>query len=181
MRSVRNFSPVLILLAAAHVNAAAQGVKTYVSPDKALRAVVTPVGLEGRDADESLVEVSGERHALLLKKSFASEDGEHGYQVVKALWTRNSQFFVFSVASSGGHQPWHAPTFVYRRADHKLLALDDFVGAISNPGFRLRAPDLLDTERWVAARQAGSKITLKLSELSNKYGRKDVRGDSRNR
>ena len=182
MRVVRGFLPLLILFAAASASASAQGAKTYVSPDKALRAIITPVGLEGRDSNESIVEIRGARNALLLKKSFASEDGEHGYGVIKAAWTPDSQFFVFSVESSGGHQPWHAPTFVYRRGDSKLLALDDFVGPVSSPDFELKAPALLNTEKWVADEQAGRKVILNLSELSSaNSGRKGARGIGSNR
>jgi hypothetical protein len=166
VRVVRDFFFLVVLCVAATASASAHGAKTYASPDKALRATVTSAGPEGRDAAESVVEIRGPRNELLLKKSFASEDGEHGYAVVKAAWTPDSRFFVFSVESSGGHQPWHAPTFVYRRGDGRLLALDDVVGPISSPAFTLKAPHTISTEQWVVAEQAGRRVTLNLRELS---------------
>ena len=166
MRATRKLIPLsVILLAAAAVSASAQA-KTFVSPDGALRATITPAGPAGRRAGESLVEMRDARSGLLLRKSFASEDGEHGYGVVRAEWTADSRFFIFSLESSGGHQPWHAPTFVYRRADRRLLAVDDIGGPVSSPRFELREPGLLYTERWVVAEQAGRRIVVRLNQLS---------------
>src|SRR5919112_602484 len=178
MRAARTLLPLFILFAAAAVFASAQqGARTLVSPDRALRAIITPTGPGGREANESLVEIRGARSGLLLRKSFASGDGEHGYGVVRAEWTPDSQFFVFSAQSSGGHQPWHAPTFAYRRADRRLLAVDDLIGPVSSPLFEVRRPGLLYTERWVVAKQAGRRITVRLDELSpGTRGRKGAQG-----
>jgi hypothetical protein len=182
MRVALNLLSLVMLVAAASTAAAAQRAETYISPDKSLSAVVIPVGPAGRAADESLVEIRGARHTLLLKKSFASEDGEHGYVVAKAAWTPDSQFFVFSVESSGGHQPWHAPTFVYRRGDAGLLALDDFVGPVSSPDFELKAPHAISTEKWAVAERAGGHITIDLGELSaTKLRRKGARDSGNSR
>lgn len=171
MRAFRNIISLFLLLAATAVAGSAQSAKTYVSPDKSLRVIITSVGHERRGAGESVLEIRSARRVLLLKKSFASEDGEHGYGVARAAWTQDSRFFVFSVESSGGHQPLHTPTFVYRRTDRRLLALDDFVGPISAPLFELGPHDLLRTQRWVADEQAVRAVTLNLSELSAEPGR----------
>jgi|ERR1044071_9115189 hypothetical protein len=116
MGVVRLFAFVVLSVAVA---ASAGERRTYLSPDKTLSAVVIPVG-EGEERRENRVEIREAGGKLLLAKSFVSRDGEHGYIVSRAAWTPDSRFFVFSVYSSGGHQPWNFPTYFYYRADRKL-------------------------------------------------------------
>jgi hypothetical protein len=42
--------------------------------------------------------------AMLCVLDYSSEDGEHGFGLVKGQWTADSKYFVFSLRSSGGHQ-----------------------------------------------------------------------------
>ena len=73
---------------------------------------------------------------------------EHGYGVVKAEWTPDSQYFVFSLTSSGGHQAWHAPTEFYSQVDGTVRSLDDyFRSEITKPAFQIVAPNRVETER----------------------------------
>jgi hypothetical protein len=65
--------------------------------------------------NESRIEIHDMNGAVLATKDFKSADGEHGRNVQKAEWSPNSQFFVFSTASSGGHSPWHWQTYFYDR------------------------------------------------------------------
>lgn len=51
-------------------------------------------------------EASG--HVRLIRDE-TSGDGSHGYGVVHAEWTADSQFFVVGTVASGGHQPWARP------------------------------------------------------------------------
>ena len=81
-------------------------------------------------------------------KSFASADGEHGFGVAKAQWTPNSQFFIFSMGSSGGHQPWHHPIYFYSRTENRFYCLDDYVGPITS-AFTLTKPNVISTTRLV--------------------------------
>ena len=62
---------------------------------------------------ESRVEVRARDGKVLATKDFASPKGANGYYVVQAQWTRDGQFFVFSLSSSGGHSPWQAPIEVF--------------------------------------------------------------------
>src|SRR5215475_2710667 len=84
--------------------------------------------------DESRLEFFSSTSQLLCSLDFSSKDGEHGFGVVKAAWTPDQRFFVFSLSSSGGHQTWHSPTFFYDLSDGTLRSLDTFVRAagISN-------------------------------------------------
>ena len=92
-----------------------------VSPDGVLRAVIIPVDREkGFEANESRVEIRDRDGKLLLKENYSSRDGEHGYGVQEGQWTPDSQFFVYDTASSGGHQPYRAPTFFYSRQNNRI-------------------------------------------------------------
>lgn len=110
---------------------------TFLSPDKELEALVIPI------IHESRIEIRTSRGELLLRKDFDSPDGEHGYQVMYAAWTPDSEFFVFSTTSSGGHQPWRFPTYFYCRRSGKVNCLDDYLGSITEPNFRVTGPDLI--------------------------------------
>jgi len=61
-----------------------------------------PWGKElGRSDDESRIEFRSAVDDFLCALDYSSEDSEHGFGVVKAGWTADSQYFVFSLTSSG--------------------------------------------------------------------------------
>ena len=73
------------------------------SPDQQFRACVLSVGRHPNPPfNESRVEIRNMKGAVLATKDFKSPDGEHGRNPQKMEWSPNSQFFVFSTASSGG-------------------------------------------------------------------------------
>ena len=90
------------------------------SPDQQLRACVLSVGTHPNPPfNESRVEIRNMGGTMLATKDFKSPDGEHGRNVQKMEWSPDSQFFVFSTASAGGHSPWHWQTYFYdRRTKH---------------------------------------------------------------
>jgi len=117
----------------------------YDSPDKGLVALVVTVG----KSSESRVEVRSETGRLLAARDYSSRDGEHGFGVVKAVWTPDSKFFVYSLANSGGHQPWHFPVEFYARVQNEILSLDDALrDAVMSPQFSIAAPDRVTAEFW---------------------------------
>ena len=69
---------------------------------------------------------------MICRKSFVSADGEHGFGVIHAAWTHDGAFFIFNGELSGGHQPWHRPTYVYVRRTNRIVCLDDYVGGIDS-------------------------------------------------
>jgi hypothetical protein len=141
---IRNCKLLLILFALSlPVHGFADETRKYVSPDGKLHALVVPVGKAGDGSRESRVMVRNSAGKNLLSRSFGSKDGEHRYIVYHADWTADSQFFVFSVGSSGGHQPWHSPIYFYCRSDSRLRLLDDYLGAITDSNFTLSAPDTI--------------------------------------
>ena len=116
------------------------------SPDQQLRACVLSVGKHPNPPfNESRVEIRNMKGMVLATKDFKSPDGEHGRNVQKREWSPDSQFFVFNVESTGGHQPGHLPVNFYSRRDHKLYLLEHFVGYITSQDFALKAPDVLKT------------------------------------
>lgn len=143
------FALAALALAAAHKPLGTKG-QRYVSPDGTVSVSVIPVGKSAPKQSESLIEFRRNGGRLLCGIDYSSSDGEHGFGIVKGAWTPDSRYFVFSLASSGGHQSWHAPTQFYSRKTQAIRTLDDYLdgAGISNPDFSLEPPDTLHTEVW---------------------------------
>lgn len=153
-----------------HVSSA-QKSDRFASPDGEIVAIVVHVGKEqGLEAHESRVEVRTKEGMLLCVANYSSQDGEHGYGIAKAEWTPDSQFFVYSMQSSGGHQPWHAPVEFYDRRQKKIVSLDDALNDnVADPKFSIEKPDRVTVTLYSSMRQ----VSIKLSKLSlNKSRRK---------
>ena len=144
-------------------NRSVQSTDRFVSPDGMLVALVIPVGKEpGLQSYESRVELRTKEGMPLCSADYSSEDSEHGYGVAKAAWTPDSQFFAYSLQSSGGHRPWHTPIDFYSRRQKKILSLDDALGnAIAYPEFSVSEPDKVTVTVYFDERQ----VTVRLSEL----------------
>ena len=132
-----------------------------------VRVVVVPVGKPGREKYESRIEFYTPKDRPLCTLDYSSEDGEHGFGVVKAAWTQDGRYFVFSLSSSGGHQPWHCPTLFYNTKDSRIYSLDEFVEAsgISKGEFTLQAPNVVITE---AQREQEVRVRFRLDRLMGK-------------
>jgi hypothetical protein len=116
----------------------AQTTKVFTSPDRGLRAVVL-TGSTG----ESSVQIQGSAQRVLLIRDDTSGDGAHGYGVIHAEWTADSQFFVASTEAAGGHQPWAHPIWVYSRAKNRIFDLGK-MGATAVADFTLKPPDVIE-------------------------------------
>jgi len=135
------------MAAIAAVGVQAQAPHSYPSPDGKTVAVVGSV--VSPTADGTIIESdlhiyahAGAFTVPQLDRSFASFDGEHGHGIVQSAWSPNSEYFVFSTESSGGHQPWHSPMFVYSRRANAIYELDECVPdvAVVAPDFVLTGP-----------------------------------------
>jgi len=131
----------------------------YASPDNSLHAIEqsSGPGTEGR------IDIR-DKDTILLSRSYVSSDRQHGFVLQHAEWTADSRFFVFSLSSSGGHQPWRFPVFVYSRRTNTLAALEKYAGPIAEPDFHLVAPDIIEVMR----KENGApprQIRLKLGKL----------------
>src|SRR5262249_44962548 len=85
--------------------------RIYPSPDGALRALVFPVdvSLYATPDMDSRVVIRTSKGDTLTSKDYSSPRGANGYYVFNAKWSPDSQFFVYSMSSSGGHSPWSYP------------------------------------------------------------------------
>lgn len=115
------------------------------SPDQKLKACVLSVGRHPRPPfNESKIEIHDMKGTVLATKDFKSSDGEHGRNAQKTEWSPDSQYFVFSTASSGGHSPWHWQTYFYDRRRNTFKEVDDFTGPVIKRNFELTAPDRIE-------------------------------------
>ena len=124
----------------------------FKSPDGMLVAVVlSRHALEA--TDESRIELQTQGGIVTARRDYTSEDGEHGYGVTKAEWTPDSQFFVYSLESSGGHQAWNSPVWFFSRKENKFLSLDYALNdGVANPEFQVSAPDRVTVELYFSKR-----------------------------
>lgn len=137
----------------AQVRSASRHVEKYKSPDKTI--VATIISTERPEAtSESRIEFRTTAGEILGHADYSSGDGEHGYGVVKAAWTPDSQFFIYSLTSSGGHQAWHSPVKFFSRKEKKVFSLDNALrDSVSNPQFDVTAPDIVTVELYFSEKK----------------------------
>lgn len=162
--------------------------RSYLSPDRKLRATVLTLGNEDCieiscgviirakvgpakgpgtvvSPSPSLQEARGgvrvRRDRILAAASYVSVDGSHGYTIAEAQWTADSRFFVYGLSNSGGHQPWNVRTYYFDRRTSTLRSLDSQIGAVTD-SFELKAPDLLTTR--ILGSGSGASVTIQLSD-----------------
>ncbi len=133
----------LIMAAVSPAPAGRRSLKRYDSPDKSLMAIVMTVNDE-QLGPESNVELRTAAGALIGLKRFTSKDHVHGFGVIKAKWSLDSRFFVFSTVASGGREAGKFPTFFFSRIDKRIHPLDPAVGKwITDPEFYLQEDDVI--------------------------------------
>jgi len=123
----------LILLAVVFSRADAKN-RVYYSPDRKVRVVIVPVGKGIHKFDETRLDILQGRR-VVRSRDFSSDDGQHGEAVRRGAWTEDGQYFIFNTTYSGGHQPWHLPTYFFDRSREKIFSLEDYVGPISRDFF----------------------------------------------
>ena len=154
---------VFVLILFAPFSAFAQKSETFVSPDDSLRAEIQSVRKRPSGAAESRIEILSHEGKRIWIVKYTSSDGEHGFGVVKAAWTPDSQYFVYSLASSGGHEPGRSPIFFYDRKVERVRSFDQEVGVVIKADFSLAPPDFLE----VVIRNNGESknVRIALSDL----------------
>jgi hypothetical protein len=66
-----------------------------------------------------------------------------GRVVSQIRWSPDSQFLLFTTASSGGHSPWHFKTFVFCAADKSFRDVETAAGGpVGLPEFQFEPPDI---------------------------------------
>jgi hypothetical protein len=101
----------------------------FESPDKAMRVLVFPadVSLNTTPDMESRVVIRSSAGDTLTSKDYSSPRGTNGYYVYRGKWSPDSQFFVYSMVSSGGHSPWSFPIMVYSRKSNLVAKFSDMI------------------------------------------------------
>jgi hypothetical protein len=129
----------------------------YASPDGALRALVFPVdvSLYATPDMESRIVIRTAKGDTLTSKEYSSPRGTNGYYVVDAKRSPDSQFFVYSMASSGGHSPWSFPMMVYSRQKNRIAGVSDMIEGkpTLSADFHFAGPHTLVATTW---KQQGS-------------------------
>ena len=146
----------------------------YASPDGALRALVFPVdvSLYATPDMESHIVIRTAKGDTLTSKEYSSPRGTNGYYVVDAKWSPDSQFFVYSMASSGGHSPWSFPMMVYSRQKDAFAKFSDMIQG--NPtvsgDFSFSGPHSLVASTWKqpGATEERVPVTIDLEEAFGK-------------
>ena len=102
----------------------------FQSPDGALRAVVFPadISLDTTPDMESRVVIRSSAGDTVTSKDYSSPRGMNGRYVYRAQWSPDSQFFVYSTISSGGHSPWSFPIWVYGRKSMRIAEFSAMIG-----------------------------------------------------
>lgn len=148
--------------------------RIYPSPDGALHALVLPadVSLYASPDSESRVAVRTGKGDTLTSKDHSSPRGMNGYYVVSAKWSPDSQFFVYSLSSSGGHSPWSFPMMVYGRKKNFIAAFSDMIGG--NPtvagDFNFTGPHSVTASTWKQPGSPEDKVAV-MVDLEDAFGK----------
>lgn len=138
--------------------------EVYNSPDGELQALVLPVGvsLYATPDIESRVVIRSRKGDTLTSKDYSSPRGMNGYYVDHAKWSPDSQFFVFSMISSGGHSPWSFPTIIYSRQKNVIAKLSDMIGGkpILSGDFSVSAPHTVRVKTWKRVGDIDNTVTV---------------------
>jgi hypothetical protein len=146
----------------------------YLSPDGALRALIFPVdvSLYATPDMESRVVIRNNKGDTLSSKDYSSSRGANGYYVVNAKWSPDSQFFVYSMSSSGGHSPWSFPIMVYGRKKNAFAKFSDMIHG--NPtvsaDFNFTGPHTLTASTWKQPGAIEQKVPVTV-DLEEAFGK----------
>jgi len=113
---------------------------------------------------ESIIEIRDRNGKLIFSKDYSSEDGLHGLGVVQCQWTPDSQFFVYSLTSSGADRPWYSPIDIYSRSHNAVERMDDMIGnrPTLSAGFDIFPPHWIEDVTWKDASHAEDYVTVKV-------------------
>jgi hypothetical protein len=148
--------------------------RIYPSPDGALRALVLPVdvSLYATPDMESRVVIRTSKGDTLTSKDYSSPRGTNGYYVVNAKWSPDSEFFVYSMSSSGGHSPWSFPMMVYSRQKKRIAGFSDMIEGrpTLSPDFHFAGPHTLVADTWKESGSLDNKVAVTV-DLEDAFGK----------
>jgi len=136
----------------------------FASPDKATHAVVLPadISLDTTPDMESRVVIRKSSGSTVTSRDHSSPRGMNGYYVVRAKWSPDSQFFVYSLTSSGGHSPWSFPIMVFDRKSSRIAGFSDMIdGKPTLSGeFGFSGPHVLNATTWKQTGSLDDKVPI---------------------
>jgi hypothetical protein len=137
---------------------------TFTSPDKKTVAAVLAADKSLNDTPdmESHVAIRSSAGAALASKDYSSLDGANGYYVLNAQWSPDSQFFVYSTMSSGGHSPWSFPIWVYSVKKNEFAAFSAMIGGLPTLSgtFTISKPHTLNASTWKKPGDLDDKVPV---------------------
>ncbi len=148
--------------------------KIHPSPDRKLHATVLPaeVSLDATPDMESRVVIRSVAGSTLNSHNHSSPRGANGYYVDQAQWSPDSQFFVYSLVSSGGHSPWSHPTMVYSVQANRFANLSAMIDGrpLLSEKFQFTAPHTLTATTWKkdGAPEDPVPVTVELTDAFSK-------------
>jgi hypothetical protein len=138
--------------------------RIFVSPDKAMRASVLPVdvSLDATPDMESRVVIRSSAGDTVTSHDYSSPRGMNGYYVYNAKWSPDSQFFVYSMMSSGGHSPWSFPIMVYSRKQKRIAKFSDMIDGYPtlSGDFSFSGPHTLAATTWKQTGALDDKVPV---------------------
>ena len=138
--------------------------RIYPSPDGALGALVFPVdvSLYATPDMESRVVIRTSKGDTLTSKDYSSPRGANGYYVFNAKWSPDSQFFVYSMSSSGGHSPWSFPMMVYSRQKNRIAGFSDMTNGepTVSGDFHFAGPHTVVASTWKQPASLDDKVAV---------------------
>jgi hypothetical protein len=138
----------------------------FISPDKTLHASVFPtdVSLDATPDMESRVVIRSRGGDTLTSKDHSSPRGANGYYVYAAKWSPDSQFFVYSMTSSGGHSPWSFPIMVYSRKSNSIASFSDMINGLPTltGKFEFSGPHTVTASTWKETGALEDKVPIKV-------------------
>lgn len=105
--------------------------------------------------------------SVVTPSSVIAQHNFPGRLVSQIRWSPDSQFLLFSTASSGGHSPWHFKTFVFCAADKSFRDVESAAGgSVGAPEFRFERPDVAVLRLHDPGGGAPKEIKLSLAKTA---------------
>ena len=148
------------------------GTWSEASPNKALfaieRRIPDPSELSRLDLDGFAVFICNSESGTASVVTPGSVIAQRSFPlrlVSQMRWSPDSQFLLFTTASSGGHSPWHFKTFLFCVADRSFRNVEDMTGgSVEAPDFHFEPPDIaVLTTHDIAAPETNAKKKVKLA------------------
>jgi hypothetical protein len=140
------------------------------------------VSLDTTPDMESRVVIRSSRGDTLASEDYSSPRGMNGHYVYRAKWSPDSQFFVYSMISSGGHSPWSFPILVYGRKSSRIAEFSDMIeGKPTLSGeFSFVGPHAVTATTWRQPGALDGKVSITV-DLEQAFDKLEASANERDR